>query len=115
PVADPRRQARPVATQPLDAGLGGAGRARTAADAAAEPAGQRGTPAADALGPAGPGPDAGGPDRGADERGPPGRRGRLRAAAGDRGGNGPAEPAALTGRGRFRLTRSMGTPLRVGR
>ena len=45
--------------EPLDAGLGRAGRSRAAADAAAEPAGQRGAPAADALGPAGRGAHAG--------------------------------------------------------
>ena len=49
PVADLQRQAGPAAAQPLDAGLGRAGRAAAAADAAAEPARQRGAPAADAV------------------------------------------------------------------
>ena len=40
-LADLQRQAGPAAAQPLDGRLGAAGRARAAADAAAEPAGRR--------------------------------------------------------------------------
>ena len=60
-------------------GLGRAGRARAAPDAAAEPARQRGAPAPHALRAAGRGADAGRADRGPDHRGPAGRRGNGRA------------------------------------
>ena len=81
PRADLQRQTRPSAEEPLDAGVGTTGRSRAAPHAAAEPAGQRGAPAADALGPARRGADAGRADRRPDERGPPGRRGDQSSAA----------------------------------
>ena len=96
PVTDLYRQAGPAATEPLDAGVGGAGRARAAADAAPERSGERGSPAADALGPAGRGADAGGADRGPDERHTPGRRGDVRPAARDGRDPGPPGRPALT-------------------
>ena len=79
----------------VDAGLGRAGRARTAPDAAAEHPGQRRSPAPDALGPAGCGADAGRADRRPDERRPlRGRRDRHAAARGRRG-PGPPRQAPL--------------------
>ena len=59
----------------------------TAADAAAEPAGQRGAPAADARRRPERGADAGRADRRADERGPPGGRGHGAAPRRVRGSN----------------------------
>ena len=83
--------------QPLDAGLDRTGRARTAPHATAEPAGQRGAPAADALRQARRGADAGGPDRRPDERGPLGGRGHDGPRRRNRRGAVPPQRPPLTG------------------
>ena len=85
----------PAAEEPLDAGLGRARRPGAAAHAAAEPAGQRRTSAADAVRPARRAADAGGPDRGPDDRGPPGGRAGQEPGAGNRRRAQPARPDAL--------------------
>src|SRR5262249_24490150 len=79
-----------------DQGMAGAGCPGSAADAAAEPAGQRGTSAAHGVWQPGRGPDAGGPDRRADEHYPAGCRGHGRAAHRGRRGADPPGQAALT-------------------